>query len=76
MSFTMNTKDIEQVFIGMNLPLIERGIDEIQAAKDNLLGSSSPKGSFQQYGQLILSNGTAPASKKNINNAQLERRSR
>ncbi len=77
MSFTLSTEEIKQVFVGMDLPLIERGMDEIQTAKDRMFGTDVPTDNQRQpVGQLIISNGTASSLHKKTTNAELERRTR
>lgn len=76
MSYTLSRAEIEAVFVEMNLPLIERGMDEIQAAKDRLVGiGQPPSGGGQVIQRMIVSNGTGKPTNANQKNAQLERRS-
>ncbi|MGE0232309.1 MAG: hypothetical protein AB7S46_11065 [Flavobacteriaceae bacterium] len=72
----MSRREIETVFVDMNLPLIERGVDEIQAAKDRLTHADdflSDEGSLPP--QLLLSNGTAGVVIDDNQYAELERSS-
>lgn len=76
MSYTLSRAEIEAVFVEMNLPLIERGMDEIQTAKDRLVGIGQlPSGGGQVIQRMIVSNGTGKLTSANQKNAQLERRS-
>ena len=76
MSYRPNRAEIEAVFVEMNLPLIERGMDEIQAAKDRLVGIGQPISNGGQIVQrMIVSNGTGKFTSASQKNAELERRS-
>lgn len=76
MPYTLSRAEIEAVFVEMNLPLIERGMDEIQAAKDRLVGiGQPPSDSGQVILRMIVSNGTGKSTSAKQKNAELERRS-
>ena len=76
MSYTLSRAEIEAVFVEMNLPLIERGMDEIQAAKDRLVGIGQPSsGGGQIVQRMVVSNGTGKTTSTTQKHAELERRS-
>jgi hypothetical protein len=73
MSYTLSRAEIEAVFVEMNLPLIERGMDEIQAAKDRLVGIGQPSsGGSQVVQRMVVSNGTGKTTNTNQKHAKLE----
>lgn len=75
MKSTMSPNEVTAVFVEMNLPLIERGIDEIQAAKDHLVGyGQSPSGGSHVVQRMIVSNGTGKPVSASQTNAELEQR--
>jgi hypothetical protein len=75
MQNNLSLAQIEAVFVAMDLPLIERGIDEIQADKDRLTGvEPNPADRSAISEQLIISNGTGEQSGNKNKNAKLERR--
>lgn len=70
----MNRAEIEAVFANMDLPLIERSIEEIQSAKERFGNPNTPSESGTVVHRLIVSNGTGKLTQDNKNNAELERR--
>jgi hypothetical protein len=76
MPYTLSPTDIESVFVEMNLPLIERAIDEIQAAKDRMLESAPTFfDGDKEIQRTTLSGGTGKSNSLTQKNAELERSS-
>ena len=70
----LSPAEIEAVFASMDLPLIERGIEEIRDAKERF---GSPAVASERpviVQRLIVSNGTGRLPKDEKKHAQLERR--
>lgn len=70
----LSQAEIEAVFASMDLPLIERGIEEIRDAKERF---GSPAVASERpviVQRLIVSDGTGRPSKDEKKHAQLERR--
>lgn len=66
--------EIEAVFASMDLPLIERGIEEIRDAKERFGLPAAPPERPVVVQRLIVSNGTGRFSKEEKKHAKLERR--
>jgi hypothetical protein len=71
MSNQFTLTEINSIFSSLDIPLIEKSIDEIQVSKDNFFNRNQPQS--KDY-KIVLRNGTAAVvSKENKNNAKLER---
>lgn len=66
--------EIEAVFASMDLPLIERGIDEIRDAKERFGSPSVVPERPVVVQRLIVSDGTGRPTKDDKKHAQLEQR--
>lgn len=71
----MSLTEVQDVFAALDLTPIERCVEEIENAKDRLLGNSSPISEPLAY-RVVLTNGTSNRSRELIAHAELERRSR
>ncbi len=74
MTKQLSQAEVEAVFSSMNLPLIERGIEEIRDAKERF---GLPTVTLERpviVQRLIVSNGTGRNPKDEKKHAQLERR--
>lgn len=66
--------EIEAVFARLELPLIERGIEEIRDAKDRFGMPAIGSGQPAVVQRLTVSNGTGKLPREEKKHAQLERR--
>lgn len=70
----LSQAEIEAVFSSMDLPLIERGIEEIRDAKERFGSPNLTPERPVIVQRLIVSNGTGRLQKDEKKHAQLERR--
>lgn len=70
----LSQAEIEAIFASMDLPLIERGIEEIREAKERFGSPTVTPERPVIVQRLIVSNGTGRIQKDEKKYAQLERR--
>lgn len=66
--------EVEAIFSSMDLPLIERSIEEIREAKERFVPPNNNSERSVAIHRLIVSNGTGQSTKDKVKHAQLERR--
>jgi hypothetical protein len=73
MSNFKNIAEVEAVFFALQLSPIEKGMQDIQNAKQEF-GAPSGTNAGSQNHRVVLTNGTGSINKDTLKNAQLERR--
>ncbi|OJY19357.1 MAG: hypothetical protein BGP02_06565 [Pandoraea sp. 64-18] len=66
----MNDQDIASVFAALDLPLADKSIQDIEAAKDRFFNTGDSENGKKVVHRIVISNGTGVLKKEK--NAELE----